>query len=270
MPSTSSPEGTNPAEAPPGAPPAVRVSRLHKSFGELEVLKGIDLEVSPREIVSIIGPSGSGKSTLLRCLIHLEKANRGTIEIEGQPIALEREGTQEPISERHIRRRCRKLGMVFQNFNLFPHKTALGNVIEGLLVVARVPRQEAIDRGEAMLAKVGLSDKRDTYPYYLSGGQKQRVAIARALAMDPDIMLFDEPTSALDPELVGEVLAVIKELAKERVTMLVVTHEMAFARELSDRVVFMDDGYIVEAAPPAKLFRNPDHPRIKAFLKKML
>lgn len=260
MPSTSNPAGT----------PAVRVSRLHKSFGDLEVLKGIDLEVSPQEIVSIIGPSGSGKSTLLRCLIHLERANRGTIEIEGLPIVLERDGTQEPISERQIRRRCRKLGMVFQNFNLFPHKTALENVIEGPLVVARVPRQEAVERGEAMLAKVGLSDKRDTYPYYLSGGQKQRVAIARALAMDPDIMLFDEPTSALDPELVGEVLAVIKELAKERVTMLVVTHEMAFARELSDRVVFMDDGYIVEAAPPAKLFSNPDHPRIKAFLKKML
>jgi polar amino acid transport system ATP-binding protein len=250
--------------------PAIRVANLHKSFGELEVLKGVDLEVAPKEIVSIIGPSGSGKSTLLRCLIHLERANRGTIEIEGQAIAREHDGHQEVIGDRQIRRRCRKLGMVFQNFNLFPHKTALENVIEGLVVVARLPKDEAIRRGEAMLAKVGLSDKRDTYPYYLSGGQKQRVAIARALAMDPDIMLFDEPTSALDPELVGEVLAVIKELAKERVTMIVVTHEMGFARELSDRVVFMDAGYIVEVAPPAKLFADPDHPRIKTFLEKML
>ncbi len=253
-----------------GRSPAVLVKNLHKAFGELEVLRGVELEVAAQEIISIIGPSGSGKSTLLRCLIHLERATRGTIEIEGRPIAQELDGHQVVIPERTIRRRCRKLGMVFQNFNLFPHKTALENVMEGLLVVARLPKGEAVSRGEAMLAKVGLSDKRDTYPYYLSGGQKQRVAIARALAMDPDIMLFDEPTSALDPELVGEVLAVIKELARERVTMLVVTHEMGFARELSDRVIFMDDGVIVESAPPAKLFGNPDHPRIKAFLNKML
>jgi polar amino acid transport system ATP-binding protein len=160
--------------------------------------------------------------------------------------------------------------MVFQNFNLFPHKTALGNVIEGLLVVAKLSKSEAIARGEKMLARVGLADKRDVYPAYLSGGQKQRVAIARMLAMEPDIMLFDEPTSALDPELVGEVLAVIKDLAREQMTMVVVTHEMSFARELSDRVVFMDEGRIVEAAPPEKLFTNPDHPRIRAFLEKML
>jgi len=291
--------------------PMIRVANLHKWFGDLEVLKGVDLEIAPGEIVSIIGPSGSGKSTLLRCLIHLEEVTRGTVEIEGEPIALE-EGAhaagpleagprptaapeaggapgaaggaavtaprstapkgsrQHHIPEHTIRHRCRKLGMVFQNFNLFPHKTALGNVIEGLLVVAKVPRDEAVRRGEAMLAKVGLSEKRDVYPAYLSGGQKQRVAIARMLAMEPDVMLFDEPTSALDPELVGEVLGVIKALAAERMTMVVVTHEMSFARELSDRVVFMDDGRIIEIAPPEKLFTAPDHPRIRGFLEKML
>lgn len=249
----------------------IRVRNLHKSFDRLEVLRGIDLDVGAGEIVSVIGPSGSGKSTMLRCLIHLEEVTRGTVEIEGLPIALEtRDGTQQPIPDHAIRRRCRKLGMVFQSFNLFPHKTALGNVIEGLLVVARVPKGRAIERGEAMLERVGLSDKRDVYPAYLSGGQKQRVAIARMLAMEPDVMLFDEPTSALDPELVGEVLSVIKDLAGESMTMVVVTHEMGFAREISDRVVFMDEGRIVEVADPDKLFSNPDHPRIKAFLKKML
>ncbi|MFW5827597.1 MAG: amino acid ABC transporter ATP-binding protein [Alkalispirochaeta sp.] len=248
----------------------IRARNLHKSFGDLEVLKGVDLDVAPGEIVSVIGPSGSGKSTMLRCLIHLEEITRGTVEIEGQAIAREIDGGQEHIPEAVIRRRCRKLGMVFQNFNLFPHKTALGNVIEGLLVVAKLSKSEAIARGEKMLARVGLADKRDVYPAYLSGGQKQRVAIARMLAMEPDIMLFDEPTSALDPELVGEVLAVIKDLAREQMTMVVVTHEMSFARELSDRVVFMDEGRIVEAAPPEKLFTNPDHPRIRAFLEKML
>ncbi len=253
------------------AQPVVCVRNLHKSFGSLEVLKGVNVEVHQGEIVSIIGPSGSGKSTLLRCLIHLERVTRGTIEIEREPIARENaDGHQVVFTEHQIRHRCRKLGMVFQNFNLFPHKTALENVIEAPLIVAKRPKSEAIERGEAMLAKVGLSDKRDTYPYYLSGGQKQRVAIARALAMEPDIMLFDEPTSALDPELVGEVLGVIKELAAEHMTMVVVTHEMGFARELSDRVIFMDDGSIIEAASPEKLFTNPDHPRIRAFLEKML
>ncbi len=270
--------------------PMINVVGLHKYFGDLHVLKGVDLAVRPGEIVSVIGPSGSGKSTLLRCLIHLEEVSRGTVEIEGEPIALEEileapgvadeaqrdasrstsHSRQKHIPEHTIRRRCRKLGMVFQNFNLFPHKTALGNVIEGLLVVAKVNRDEAVKRGEAMLEKVGLSDKRDVYPAYLSGGQKQRVAIARMLAMEPDVMLFDEPTSALDPELVGEVLAVIKSLAQEHMTMVVVTHEMGFCRELSDRVVFMDDGRIIEIAPPDKLFTNPDHPRIRTFLEKML
>jgi polar amino acid transport system ATP-binding protein len=251
--------------------PMIRVVNLNKRFGDLEVLKGVNLQVKPGEIVSVIGPSGSGKSTMLRCLIHLEEVSRGTVEIEGAPIARELEsGRQEPIGEQTIRRRCRKLGMVFQNFNLFPHKTALGNVIEGLLVVSKLPKAEAIKRGEKMLARVGLAEKRDVYPAYLSGGQKQRVAIARMLAMEPDIMLFDEPTSALDPELVGEVLGVIKDLARENMTMVVVTHEMSFAREVSDRVVFMDEGRIVEVASPEKLFSNPDHPRIKAFLQKML
>jgi polar amino acid transport system ATP-binding protein len=244
---------------------------LRKSFGSLEVLKGVDLTVRQGEIISIIGPSGSGKSTLLRCLIHLEKASAGSIHIEGEPIVTtSAEGVVHTPHERQVRHRCRKLGMVFQNFNLFPHKTALENVTEALLVVAKQDKRQAELRGEEMLAKVGLSDKRDTYPCYLSGGQKQRVAIARALAMGPDIMLFDEPTSALDPELIGEVLQVIKQLAAERITMLVVTHEMTFAREVSDRVIFMDDGRILEDAAPDKLFTDPDHPRIKIFLEKML
>lgn len=245
----------------------IRVAGLSKSFGDLEVLKGVDLEVNQGEIISIIGPSGSGKSTLLRTLIHLEKANGGEIFIEGEAI---RQSSGAHISEAKIRHRCRKLGMVFQSFNLFPHKTALENIIEGPLTVLKEGRVKAVKRGEALLDKVGLADKRDTYPYYLSGGQKQRVAIARALAMEPDIMLFDEPTSALDPELIGEVLAVIKALAAEKMTMLIVTHEMTFAREVSDKIVFMDEGKIIEVASPEKFFTNPDHPRIQTFLEKML
>lgn len=245
----------------------IEVKGLHKAFGKLEVLKGIDLTVSKGEVISIIGPSGSGKSTLLRCLIHLEKAERGSILIEGRPIL---DPDHPHISESEIRTRCKKLGMVFQNFNLYPHKSALENVIEAPLVVAKKPRQEAIRAGEQQLEKVGLSDKRDTYPCHLSGGQKQRVAIARALAMEPDILLFDEPTSALDPELIGEVLAVIKDLVKEHMTMVIVTHEMSFAREVSDKIVFMDDGVILESASPEKLFNDPDHPRIRSFLQKML
>jgi polar amino acid transport system ATP-binding protein len=245
----------------------IRVTDLSKSFGDLDVLKKVDLSVGRGEIISIIGPSGSGKSTLLRTLIHLEKADSGEILVEGEAI---RQSSGAHISEAKIRYRCRKLGMVFQNFNLFPHKTALENIIEAPMAVLKQSRDTAIAKAEALLAKVGLEDKRDTYPYYLSGGQKQRVAIARALAMEPDIMLFDEPTSALDPELIGEVLAVIKALAAEDMTMLIVTHEMGFAREVSDRVVFMDEGRIIEAAPPEKIFGNPDHPRIRLFLEKML
>lgn len=245
----------------------IRVSGLTKSFGDLAVLKGVDLVVRKGEIISIIGPSGSGKSTLLRSLIHLEKASGGMIHIEGEPLLSTPEA---PVSDSQVRRRCRKLGMVFQGFNLFPHKTALENIMEAPVTVLKREKRAARRQGEELLAKVGLLEKRDVYPSFLSGGQKQRVAIARALAMEPDIMLFDEPTSALDPELIGEVLGVIKDLAAEHMTMLVVTHEMSFAREVSDRVVFMDEGRILEEAPPEKIFTDPDHPRIRTFLEKML
>lgn len=246
----------------------VRVDKINKSFGKLDVLKDVSLNVNRGDIISIIGPSGSGKSTLLRTLIHLEKANSGSIYIDDEPIV--EDGKGHHISEHKIRVRCQKLGMVFQNFNLFPHKTVLSNIIEAPMTVLKMDRNSAIKRAEDLLKKVGLLDKKDVYPCFLSGGQKQRIAIARALAMEPEIMLFDEPTSALDPELIGEVLSVIKDLAKEHMTMIVVTHEMAFARELSDTVIFMDDGRIIESGTPEKMFTNPDHPRIKTFLDKML
>jgi len=245
----------------------IEVKNLCKSFGTLEVLKGVNLTVQKGEIFSIIGPSGSGKSTLLRTLIHLEKASEGSILIEGKEI-LREDGAL--IHEGKIRQRCRKLGMVFQNFNLFPHKTALENVMEGPVTVLKTSKEKAREKGMALLAKVGLSSQSHQYPHTLSGGQKQRVAIARAMAMDPDILLFDEPTSALDPELIGEVLAVIKDLASEHMTMIVVTHEMGFAREVSDQVIFMDEGMILEQASPDKIFNDPDHPRIRTFLDKMI
>lgn len=249
----------------------VEVKDLVKRFGDLEVLKKVNLTVEKGEVISIIGPSGSGKSTLLRCLNYLEKIDGGSIDIEGKRIAdVDPRGRRKKISEKLIRQQCRKLGMVFQDFNLFPHKTVLGNVIEAPIVVGNMDKGQAIAMADQLLDKVGLLDKRDCYPSQISGGQKQRVAIARALAMKPDIMLFDEPTSALDPELVGEVLTVIKDLVKENMTMLIVTHEMGFAREVSDRVVFMDDGEIIENSTPDKIFNNPDHPRIKFFLKKIL
>lgn len=249
----------------------VKVSNIYKRFGDLEVLKNVSLEVNKGEIIAIIGPSGSGKSTLLRCLNQLEKIDRGEIAIEGTIIAApENPGKKSAIPPGDIKLACRKMGMVFQNFNLFPHMTVLGNVIEAPVTVAKMDRASAVTLGEAQLVKVGLLEKKDSYPSQLSGGQKQRVAIARALAMNPDIMLFDEPTSALDPELIGEVLGVIKNLAKEHMTMLVVTHEMNFAREVSDRVIFMDKGEILEDTPPKKFFDNPSHPRIKMFLEKML
>jgi len=250
--------------------PMIKVENLHKKFGKLQVLKGVNLEVSQGETISIIGPSGSGKSTLLRCLINLEKTDSGNIFIENEPIAVKKEGKQVHIPESVVRARCEKLGMVFQNFNLFPHKTVMQNVCEAPRVVAKKTKAEVVDIATKILAQVGLSDKHDEYPAHLSGGQKQRVAIARALAMQPDVMLFDEPTSALDPELIGEVLAVIKKLAEKKMTMIIVTHEMSFAREVSDRVIFMDNGNILEAATPEKIFTNPEHPRIKAFLDKML
>jgi polar amino acid transport system ATP-binding protein len=248
----------------------IKVENIRKKFGKLEVLKDVSLKVKKGEVISIIGPSGSGKSTLLRCLNYLEKIDDGKIEIEEKPIVFYENGKNMHISEGEIRKRCKKVGMVFQSFNLFPHKTVLENIIEAPMIVERIEKEKAIKSAENLLDKVGLSDKRDVYPGKLSGGQKQRVAIARALAMNPDVMLFDEPTSALDPELVGEVLKVMKDLAKEKMTMLIVTHEMAFAREVSDRVIFMDEGKIIEEDQPEKLFTNPEHPRIKTFLDKML
>ncbi|MEG1584954.1 MAG: amino acid ABC transporter ATP-binding protein [Anaerovorax sp.] len=250
----------------------IKVDGLHKSFKALHVLKGIDFTVHKGEIVSIIGPSGSGKSTLLRCLNHLEEANKGNIIIEGNYIAKAEEKTGKSIykSNKEILKICNNLGMVFQNFNLFPHKSVIENLTIAPMMVNNKSKIEAEKIADVLLEKVGLSDKRHAYPDQLSGGQKQRVAIARALAMEPDVMLFDEPTSALDPELIGEVLQVIKKLAEEKMTMIIVTHEMNFAREISDRVIFMDDGQIVVDGVPNDIFLNPEHPRIQTFLAKVL
>lgn len=248
----------------------IKIEKLHKQFGNLEVLKGIDLSVSKGEILTIIGPSGSGKSTLLRCMNHLEEANRGNIAIEGQYICKENQNERSVyLSGREILKICSRLGMVFQNFNLFPHRSVIENLIEAPVKVKKMAKGEAVRIAEDLLAKVGLLDKRDAYPGQLSGGQKQRVAIARALAMQPEIMLFDEPTSALDPELIGEVLQVIKKLAEERMTMVIVTHEMNFAREISDRVIFMENGEIIVEGSPEDIFVNPEHPRIQTFLNKV-
>lgn len=251
--------------------PMIRAVDIHKRFGAVEVLKGVSLEVGKGEVIAVIGPSGSGKSTFLRCLIHLETIHRGSIDIEGEAlVTTDAHGHCRYVPEVDVRRVCRKMGMVFQHFNLFPHLTVMQNIIEAPLTVKANSLDEIIPKAEALLRKVGLYDKRDTYPSRLSGGQKQRVAIARALAMEPDIMLFDEPTSALDPELTGEVLNAMRELAAEHMTMIVVTHEMAFAREVASRGVFMDDGKIVESRPARELFASPEHPRTRAFLEKML
>ena len=251
--------------------PMIHAHDVHKQFGSLEVLKGVSLDIGKGEVVAVIGPSGSGKSTFLRCLNHLETINRGRIDIEGEMlVSTDAHGVCHYVPEIDIRRICGKMGMVFQHFNLFPHMTVLENVIEAPMTVKGLRREEIIPKAEALLAKVGLLDKRSSYPSRLSGGQKQRVAVARALAMEPDIMLFDEPTSALDPELTGEVLRTIRELAEEHMTMLVVTHEMAFAREVASRVVFMDGGEILESRPARELFASPQHPRTKAFLENML
>ena len=251
--------------------PMVRAIDVHKHFGQLEVLKGVSLDVGKGEVIAVIGPSGSGKSTFLRCLIHLETVHRGTIEIEGEAlVTTDAAGHCHYVPDPEIRRICGKMGMVFQHFNLFPHMTVLQNVIEAPMTVKGLRRDEIVPKAEVLLRKVGLFEKRDAYPSRLSGGQKQRVAIARALAMEPDIMLFDEPTSALDPELTGEVLRTMRELADEHMTMVVVTHEMAFAREVASRVIFMDGGLIVEARPARELFAAPAHPRTQAFLENML
>ncbi|MBD3641510.1 amino acid ABC transporter ATP-binding protein (PAAT family) [Marinobacter pelagius] len=239
----------------------IKVEQLHKYFGDLHVLKGVDLEVAPQEVVVMIGASGSGKSTLLRCLNFLEMKNEGRILIDGKEV----DPATTPLNKvrEHV-------GMVFQHFNLFPHMTVLENVIEAPVHVKKIPRAEAIERGRELLEKVGLGDKGDVYPEKLSGGQKQRVAIARALAMEPSVMLFDEPTSALDPELVGEVLEVMKSLAADGMTMVVVTHEMGFAREVADRVVFLDNGQIAEQGDPETFFSNPQHPKAQQFLSRVL
>jgi polar amino acid transport system ATP-binding protein len=250
--------------------PMIRAEGVHKRFGATEVLKGVSLEMARGEVIAIIGPSGSGKSTLLRCLNHLETIDRGGIEIEGETLVSTRDGSCRYAPDGEVRRICRRMGMVFQHFNLFPHLTVLQNLIEAPLTVKKLRREAIVPKAEALLRKVGLIDKRDAYPSRLSGGQKQRVAIARALAMEPDILLFDEPTSALDPELTGEVLRSMRQLAEERMSMLVVTHEMAFAREVASRVLFMDQGEIVEQRPAAELFADPRHPRTRAFLEHML
>jgi polar amino acid transport system ATP-binding protein len=251
--------------------PMVAIRGLHKSFDRLKVLAGIDLEVAPGEVVVIIGPSGSGKSTLLNCINFLEPFQEGTVRVRGEWIgyAPDAAGARARQPEAHINRMRTHVGMVFQQFNLFPHMTALENVIEAPIQVLKLPRDKAVARAHGLLAKVGLSAKAEAYPGELSGGQQQRVAIARSLAMQPDVMLFDEVTSALDPELVGEVLAVLRQLAGEGMTMLLVTHEMAFAQDVADRVVFMDGGVIVEQGVPAEIFANPRHERTRAFLRRL-
>ena len=249
----------------------IEYKNIHKSFGSLEVLKGIDLNIAEKEVLCVIGPSGSGKSTLLRCLNHLERITAGEIYVEGELIDKNDFGqNQLRLPHQKMAEVCSELGMVFQRFNLFPHMTVLENVISGPTIVKKESRESIIPYAEELLQLVGLSDKRDEYPARLSGGQQQRVAIARALAMKPKIMLFDEPTSALDPELVGEVLEVMKKLANDGMTMMVVTHEMGFAREVADRVVFMADGVIVEEGDPNEFFDNPKTDRAKAFLRKIV
>lgn len=248
----------------------IKATNIWKKFNNLEVLKGIDLEVNEGEVVAVIGPSGGGKSTLLRCLNKLETIDKGSITIDGEELCRETSGGTEYVKNNDVRRIACKMGMVFQQFNLFPHMTVLENLIEAPVNVQKRNKAEVIKEAEILLAKVGLSDKRDVYPRKLSGGQQQRVAIARALAMKPAIMLFDEPTSSLDPELTGEVLRTMRELADEKMTMVVVTHEMGFAREVATKVVFMADGHVQEQGSPEEIFVNPKNERLKSFLKVIL
>ena len=249
------------------AEPIIKVRGLHKYFGPLHVIKGVDLDVTPGEVVVVIGPSGGGKSTFLRCLNFLESPSAGTIEVEGVEIK-----AREParLHRKNIREIRQKAGMVFQQFNLFPHMTALQNIIEAPVTVKGLKKRVAVEKAEELLGWVGLSEKRDEFPSRLSGGQQQRVAIARALAMEPKIMLFDEPTSALDPELIGEVVEVMERLADEGMTMVVVTHELYFARSVSDRVILMADGVWAEMAPPDEFFTNPKEERTRQFLAHIL
>jgi polar amino acid transport system ATP-binding protein len=249
----------------------VEARSVCKDFGALRVLKGIDLSVGRGEVMCLIGPSGSGKTTFLRCINHLEKVTAGRLFVDGVLVGYAERGDKlHELHPREAAKQRRDIGMVFQHFNLFPHMTALQNVAEAPVRVKKQPKDAATEKARALLARVGLADKADAYPAQLSGGQKQRVAIARALAMEPKLMLFDEPTSALDPELVGEVLDVMKQLARDGMTMVVVTHEMGFAREVADQLVFMDGGLVVEAGNPRDLLANPRHDRTKAFLSKVL
>jgi polar amino acid transport system ATP-binding protein len=254
-----------------GVEPLVQAEGVCKSFGSNDVLKGIDLTVAPGEVLCIIGPSGSGKSTFIRCINHLEKIDAGRLLVDGHYVGYRRVGNKlHEMRESEIAKRREDVGMVFQQFNLFPHMTVLGNLIEAPMRVRKKSKAEATAKARALLQQVGLVDKEKAYPAQLSGGQQQRVAIARALAMEPKLLLFDEPTSALDPELVGEVLDVMKQLARDGMTMVVVTHEMGFAREVADQVVFMDGGVIVESGDPREMLTNPQHERTKAFLAKVL
>jgi polar amino acid transport system ATP-binding protein len=249
----------------------VKAEGVHKSFGRLEVLKGVSLEVEPGEVMCILGPSGSGKTTFIRCINHLEQIDAGRLWVDGELVGYRQVGDK--LYELHDAEVCRKraeIGMVFQRFNLFGHMTALENITLAPIRVKGVPKGEAVKRGEELLARVGLAEKRDSYPVQLSGGQQQRVAIARALAMEPKLMLFDEPTSALDPELVGEVLDVMRRLAQDGMTMVVVTHEIGFAREVGDSVVFMDGGVVVETGAPREVLAAPKQERTQAFLSKVL
>lgn len=251
--------------------PLLRVERLRKTFGNIEVLKGIDLEIRQGDVTCIVGPSGSGKSTLLRCLNYLEEPTAGAVFLQNEPIGVRWKGDKlYKLTFNQLARQRQRMGMVFQGFHLFPHKTALENVIEAPILVKGTPKDLAVNEARALLGKVGLAERADHYPHQLSGGQQQRVAIARALAMKPDLMLFDEPTSALDPELVGEVLKTMRQLAEEGMTMIVVTHEMAFARDVADHFVFMDGGVVVEAGPPVEVMANPREPRTRAFLSRVL
>ncbi|MGZ3356661.1 MAG: amino acid ABC transporter ATP-binding protein [Isosphaeraceae bacterium] len=250
---------------------AVRVRKAHKSFGELKVLDGVDLAVEAGQVMVILGPSGSGKSTLLRTINHLERPDSGLVSVFGELIGVKRHGDRlKELSEKHILQQRSKIGFVFQNFNLFPHLSILDNVIEAPVVTQKRKRSAVKAEAEMLLARVGLADKADAYPRQLSGGQQQRVAIARALALKPQLILFDEPTSALDPELIGEVLTVIKDLAETGTTLIVVTHEINFAREVADVVVFLDHGKVIEAGAPSEVLDNPKSPRLKDFLSKVL
>jgi polar amino acid transport system ATP-binding protein len=249
----------------------VDAQQVHKSFGANEVLKGIDFQVTPGQVICLLGPSGSGKSTFLRCINHLEKINAGRLYVDGELVGYRETGDKlYELSAKEVAKKRTEIGMVFQHFNLFPHMTALANIVEAPIRVKGESKTEVHERAHELLAKVGLADRAKAYPRQLSGGQQQRVAIARALAMRPKLMLFDEPTSALDPELVGDVLAVMRDLARSGMTMIVVTHEIGFAREVADTVVFMDAGVVVEAGPPQEVIANPQHQRTKTFLSQVL